>query len=216
MSERGTSCGWAVAAAHPGAAEAGASLLSAGGNAIDAACAMAWALAVCEPSESGLGGQTTMLVRLAGGRTFAMAGHSRAPMKLSRREVSSRMQETGLASSTVPSTPLSLLTAQREYGRLAVSDAIAPAIVLAREGYAMTRLQRTLVRWSRGSGEVGSPEARAVLDTNGRPPAVGRCFRQPQLARARAAAVPAVRVRQDRAGASRRDDLRQQGRAGGD
>ncbi|MHC2753326.1 isoaspartyl peptidase/L-asparaginase-like protein (Ntn-hydrolase superfamily) [Bradyrhizobium diazoefficiens] len=69
----------AVVTAFPNATEAGVEILRAGGNAIDAAVAAAWALCVCEPSASGLGGQTVLLVRFADDRIRIIDGHSRAP-----------------------------------------------------------------------------------------------------------------------------------------
>ena len=70
--------GGMVSTAFPDATRAGASMLRRGGNAVDAACAAALALCVCEPQASGLGGQSLALVH-AGGRTVAVDGSSRAP-----------------------------------------------------------------------------------------------------------------------------------------
>jgi len=75
---RGRKCaagvGGMAATAFPSASEAGVEILRAGGNAIDAAVTAAWALAVCEPSSSGLGGQTTLLIRFADGRPLLVNG----------------------------------------------------------------------------------------------------------------------------------------------
>ena len=72
------SAGGIVATAFPDATAAGVEMLAQGGNAIDAACAVSFALGVCEPQASGLGGQSLGLVHL-NGRTFAVDGSSRAP-----------------------------------------------------------------------------------------------------------------------------------------
>jgi len=73
-----------VSTQHWEATAAGVAQLAAGGNAIDAAVAAAFALGVCEPAASGLGGQTMMLVRMAGSsRTVALDGSSRAPNRAS-------------------------------------------------------------------------------------------------------------------------------------
>ena len=72
--------GGMVSTAHHRATEAGRRMLEEGGNAIDAAVAAAFALGVCEPQASGLGGQTLMLIHLAvGPKTFALDGSSMAP-----------------------------------------------------------------------------------------------------------------------------------------
>ena len=69
-----------VATAHYRATEVGALILKQGGNAIDAAVAAAFALGVCEPQASGLGGQTMMLMHIEEeGKTIALDGSSRAP-----------------------------------------------------------------------------------------------------------------------------------------
>src|SRR5271166_4920564 len=73
----------AAATAFPLATDAALSTLGAGGNAVDAAVAAAWTLSVCEPSASGLGGQSTLLVRRSNGTTFIIDGHSYAPSRVS-------------------------------------------------------------------------------------------------------------------------------------
>ncbi len=171
-----------VVAAFPAAAAAGAEILGAGGNAIDAACATAWALGVCEPAESGLGGQTTMLIRLADGRLTVIDGHSRAPASLSRQIVKRRDQKRGILATTIPSTPATLAAAQARYGRLSLAATLAPAIRLAEDGYRITRLQRRLLKWTRRHFKPGSPETEIFLQPDGGLPKPGDLLRQPLLA----------------------------------
>ncbi|MBL8761481.1 MAG: gamma-glutamyltransferase [Phycisphaerae bacterium] len=175
--------GGTVVAAFPDAAEAGARVLALGGNAIDAACAAAWALSVCEPGESGLGGQTTMLIRHGDGSAVVLDGHSHAPSSLTRAKVNRRQQSRGLRATTVPSTPLVLGEAQRRYGRLALREVLAPAIGIASEGYRITRLQRRIFAWTARHFRPGSPEARH-FPGGGVALRVGDVFRQPALAAA--------------------------------
>jgi gamma-glutamyltranspeptidase/glutathione hydrolase len=170
-----------VTAAFPAAAAAGAELLRSGGNAIDAACAAAWALAVCEPGESGLGGQTTMLIRLSDGRIVVVDGHSRAPEGLTRGKCGRRSQRRGYKATTVPSTPITLGEAQRKYGRRSLADAMGPAIELALNGYRITSLQRRLLRWSSKFFEPSSAAAKLFLRPDGTPYRIGEVFRQPAL-----------------------------------
>jgi gamma-glutamyltranspeptidase / glutathione hydrolase len=169
----------AVVTAHPAATEAGATALAAGGNAIDAAVAAAWALCVCEPSGSGLGGQTVALVRI-GGRTFALDGHSRAPSLVSRRTVSRSQQRRGYRATTVPTTPAALSYLHGRYGRLRAAELIAPAIELAERGYEMTALQHRQLTWCSGVLAANAPAARFLRD--GRPFRRGEVFMQPALA----------------------------------
>src|SRR6516165_2482306 len=91
-SSRAASVKGAAATAFPQATEAAISLLQQDGNAIDAAVAAAWTLAVCEPSASGLGGQSTLLIYGADGQTRVIDGHSYAPADVSTASVSEREQ----------------------------------------------------------------------------------------------------------------------------
>ena len=109
-------------------------MLQAGGNAIDAAVAAAWALSVCEPGSSGLGGQTILLIRFADGRMLVVDGHSRAPAAVSRSRVSHEDQQRGFRACTIPSTPATLDYAQRRYGVLPRATVMEPAGVEAGTG----------------------------------------------------------------------------------
>lgn len=171
-----------VSAAFPAAAEAGVEMLRRGGNAIDAACAAAWALCVCEPAESGLGGQTTMLVRRASGECIVIDGHSCAPAAMSRKIVKRRDQDQGICATTIPSTAITLAAAQRKHGRLSVAEALGPAIRLAREGYRITALQRKLLKWTVPHVAPGSPEAGLFFGPQGKAFKIGEVFRQAALA----------------------------------
>ena len=116
-----------VATAHHRASAAGAEILADGGNAIDAAVAVAFALGVCEPAASGLGGQTTMLVHLAEPkRTFALDGSSRAPNRTAAGGFTRAERLQGYRATTVPSTPATLAWALREYGTLPLARVLEP------------------------------------------------------------------------------------------
>ena len=171
-----------VVTAFPDATRAGIRALELGGNAVDAACAAAWALGVCEPSESGLGGQTTMLIRLADGRDVVLDGHSHAPRSLRRRTVKRRHQLRGRTATTIPSTPLALWRAQQLFGVLPLQTALAPAIEIAERGYAITSLQRRLLKWTRSVLQA-SGAGKLFLRADGSEYRVGEVFRQPLLAR---------------------------------
>jgi len=179
--------------AHSGSAEAGAStafslateaaleILRAGGNAVDAAVAAAWALSVCEPSGSGLGGQSTLLVYAAGGALRVIDGHSYAPAAASTETISAIQQRLGYRACTIPSTPATLAYAQRKYGVLSEPQVLAPAIRIAEEGYAITRLQHRQIRWVTRYLRA-SEGASALFLQNGEAPPPGYVFRQPELA----------------------------------
>jgi gamma-glutamyltranspeptidase/glutathione hydrolase len=157
-------------------------MLRAGGNAVDAAVAAAWALSVCEPSGSGLGGQTTILIRFPDGGTAVLDGHSRAPAAVSRKIVSREAQRRGYQACTIPSTPATLDAALEAHGRLPRTLVMAPAVALAEDGFPATRLLRRHVQWCQAA--LGSTEATAsVFLPDGRPPRRGAVIRQPELAR---------------------------------
>jgi gamma-glutamyltranspeptidase/glutathione hydrolase len=170
-----------VATAFAEPTEAGVEMLQAGGNAIDAAIAAAWALCVCEPSGSGLGGQTVLLVRLWDGRQMVIDGHSHAPAAACAGRISAAEQRRGYRACTIPSTPATLGFAQRQYGRLPLGRVMEPAIRLAEGGYRITELQHRQLRWCR-EGLLASPAAAGLFLRGGQPLPVGHLFRQGRLA----------------------------------
>ena len=118
-----------------------------GGNAMDAAVAAAFALAVCEPSGSGLGGQTSLLL-LKNGQVHYLDGHSHAPAAASLKSISRDQQHTGFRACTVPSTVAVLSQAQRQHGVLPLAAVLEPAIALAADGFKISRLQRIQAKWA--------------------------------------------------------------------
>ncbi len=171
-----------VATAHNSATRAGAEMLADGGNAMDAAVAAAFALGVCEPAASGLGGQTMMLIRNAATKTtLALDGSSRAPHRATPENVAATECKTGYRSATVPSTPAVLDYALRTYGKLSLSRVLEPAIRIAEEGYRISELQRSLSRRERRKLLAGTA-APFFLLPNGKSFPVGWLHRQPVLA----------------------------------
>jgi gamma-glutamyltranspeptidase/glutathione hydrolase len=171
-----------IATAHYRATEAGAEMLACGGNAIDAAVAAAFALGVCEPAASGLGGQTMMLVHEAATRrTFAVDGSSRAPNRANAEDLLEADRLRGHRASTVPSTPAVLRYVLETYGKLKLRRVLQPAIRLADEGFETSLLQyaltRRVLRHMRGS-----TAAPFYLRDEKKPYAAGTIIKQPVLA----------------------------------
>lgn len=171
----------AAATAFPQATEAALALLRMGGNAMDAAVAAAWALSVCEPSGSGLGGQTVILAHFADGAVRVIDGHSSAPAAVSPASVTKQQQRSGHRSCTAPSTPATLDYAQRKYGRLPRALVLAPAVRLAEQGYEITPLQQRQAGWVRQHLNQ-CPAARRIFLRDGSLRTAGEVFRQPELA----------------------------------
>lgn len=175
--------GGIVASAHGEATAAGAEMLEQGGNAADAACATGFALGVCEPQGSGLGGQSIGLVHFDG-TTLAYDGSSRAPSLAHHERLNGTDRRLGYRASTVPSTPAVFAWLHRKHGRLPWAIVLEPAIRLAREGYKITELQHQLqVRELEKFLAVPSRSgARYFLNDACRPYEPGDTFRQSQLA----------------------------------
>ena len=127
------------------ASKVGADVLAAGGNAIDAAVAVGFALAVTYPSAGNLGGGGFMVIRLADGNVVANDHRERAPATAVRdmfldadgNVVEGLSTDTHLAAG-VPGTVAGLLDIHRKYGALTLPDVIDPAIALARDGFPLS------------------------------------------------------------------------------
>lgn len=171
-----------VATAHSGATQAGAEMLAEGGNAMDAAVAAAFALGVCEPAASGIGGQTMMLVYLAEkGSTIALDGSSRAPHRALPGSLSKRERRVGHLATTVPSTPAVLGYALEKYGSLPLAKVLEPSIRLAENGYMVSELQHSLTLRELKSLQQGTAK-QFYLKENGDAIPAGEQFLQPVLA----------------------------------
>ncbi|MCK5200540.1 MAG: gamma-glutamyltransferase, partial [Spirochaetales bacterium] len=132
-----------VATAFPHATRAGVEILRRGGNAVDAACASAFAIGVCEPQASGIGGESNAIVNMDG-ITIALDGSSRAPGLVDINSVDEESLSTGYKGTTVPSTVAVLGHLHRRFGRLKWNEILEPAINIAREGYEITQFQHSL------------------------------------------------------------------------
>ncbi len=172
----------AVATAQIGATEAGARMLAEGGNAVDAAVAAAFALGVCEPAASGLGGQTMVMLHMTEGRHHvAVDGSSRAPNRVTPGALDKAQRLRGYCATTVPSTPATLEFCREKYGTKSLAEVLQPAIELAENGYRITELQRRLTRRERADLREGS--AGPLFLRDGKVPhPVGFLFKQPALA----------------------------------
>jgi len=177
-----------VAASQPLAVAAGLQILQAGGNAADAAVAVSAALNVTEPTSCGLGGDAFALYYEAANRqVFALNGSGRAPAALTLE----RLQREGLASElpwdhpytvTVPGACAAWCDLAARFGRLSLSNTLAPAIHLAEEGFPVAPI--TAYFWQRSAKSI---LARALngreLTLDGLSPAAGQLFRNPGLGR---------------------------------
>ena len=134
-----------VATDEPLASQAGVEILKRGGNAIDAAVATAFALAVVEPAAGNIGGGGFMLVRLANGKTDFFDYREMAPGKASREmyikpdgKLDNEASTIGYRSVAVPGTVAGLALALKTHGTMKLAEVMAPAIRYAQGGISVT------------------------------------------------------------------------------
>ncbi len=178
----------AVATAHPLATAAGQQILAAGGNAFDAAVAVSAVLAVVEPYSSGIGGGGFWLLHRKDGHEVMVDGRETAPGKAHRDmyldelgEIIPGLSMNGPLAAGIPGEPAALAHIAGHYGKLPLGRSLAPAIRLAREGFAVTPHYRKMATW-RKEALNGSFEARATFLDNGEVPELGYVVKQPHLA----------------------------------
>ncbi|MDP2856757.1 MAG: gamma-glutamyltransferase [Bacillota bacterium] len=140
----------AVATAHPLASLAGVEMLKMGGNAVDAAVAAAFAIGVAEPSCSGIGGGGFMLIRMNQTAEVTFIDFREvAPQKatadmypMEGNSVIGDANETGHLAVAVPGDVAGLCLALQSFGRLTLTDVVAPAVRYAEEGVPITQSLR--------------------------------------------------------------------------
>lgn len=175
-----------VVAAEPQAAAVGVEVLRNGGNAVDAAVAVGFALAVTEPNAGNLGGGGFMLLRFADGRSTFLDFRERAPaaaergMYLDKEGNATEESRIGYRAVAVPGTVRGFELALRKYGTKTWSSLIAPAERLAREGFAVTWDLAASLRASERLARF--PESRRIFRRGGRPFDFGETLRQTDLA----------------------------------
>jgi gamma-glutamyltranspeptidase / glutathione hydrolase len=176
-----------VVSVHELASRAGVEIMQGGGNAIDAAVATGFALAVVHPPAGNIGGGGFMLIRMADGRTHFIDYREKAPAAATRDmyldaqgHVIPGASEFGYKAIGVPGSVAGMVFAEQKYGKLTLKQVMAPAIQLAREGYVLTWNEAKDMH-DRHLAEFA--ESRRVFQRNGDYYKPGEIFRQPDLAR---------------------------------
>jgi gamma-glutamyltranspeptidase/glutathione hydrolase len=178
----------AIASAHELATQAGMEILKLGGNAFDAAVAVSAALAVVEPSSSGLGGGGFWLLHRAADNYQVMVdAREVAPLAATKdmfldehgNVVPQRSTRTALAAA-IPGEPAGFEHIAKHYGRLPLKTTLQPAIRLARDGFPLNERLRGGIVAKRDSFNRNA--AARVFLRNGEVPPVGTIIRQPELA----------------------------------
>jgi gamma-glutamyltranspeptidase/glutathione hydrolase len=189
--------GGVVTTSEPAAAEVGAEILRKGGNAIDAAAAVQFALNVLEPQSSGIGGGGFMMIHLAKKKeTFVIDSRETAPAAADpnmflRASDPSVPFPFGIRSTSgiavgVPGTLLGVATALEKWGTMPLADVIKPAIGMAQDGIRVSSRLADSILSSRLSNEMGNSaydEARKVFRPGGVALSEGDLLVQPDLAK---------------------------------
>jgi len=176
-----------VVSVHHDAADAGVEILRKGGNAVDAAVATGFALAVVHPSAGNIGGGGFMLVRFSNGESHFLDFREMAPSAASAGMYLDKSGKVipdasiiGYRAIGVPGSVAGLVTAQKKWGKLSLRDDMAPAIRLASEGFTLSAeeskemLDKNLAIF---------PETHRIFQRKGDYYKAGEVFKQPDLAR---------------------------------
>jgi gamma-glutamyltranspeptidase/glutathione hydrolase len=175
-----------VVAQEPLAADVGVAILKSGGNAIDAAVAVGFALAVTHPSAGNLGGGGFMLIRLANGKTTFLDFREEAPKKATRdMYIGADGNPTkdsifGWRSSGVPGSVSGFALAHKKYGSKPWPELLAPAIKLAADGFTVSKALQSSLETSSKSLATDPESTRIFLNAD-HPFKAGDTLKQPDL-----------------------------------
>jgi gamma-glutamyltranspeptidase/glutathione hydrolase len=176
-----------VVAQEPLAADVGVAVLKAGGNAVDAAVAVGFALAVTHPSAGNLGGGGFMLIRMADGKTTFLDFREQAPKKATRDMYigpdgnATKDSIFGWRSSGVPGSVSGFAYAHKKFGSKPWDQLVSPAVRLAADGFPVSAsLQEGLAHTARYM--VEDPESTRIFLNGNHPLVAGDIFKQPDLA----------------------------------
>lgn len=176
-----------VVTVHHLASDEGVEILRQGGNAVDAAVATGFALAVVHPIAGNLGGGGFLLLRTHDGHATFIDFREKAPLAATEDmyldahgNVIPKASEVGYRSIATPGSVAGLVYAERKYGRLDLKRVIAPAIKLAAEGFELTAEEAHELS---DPDLAKFPESKRIFQRDGQLFKEGEVFRQPELAR---------------------------------
>ena len=180
----------AIASANAYATDAGMEVLAKGGNAFDAAVAVSATLGLVEPESSGLGGGGFMLLHVArDGRDVFVDARERAPYAATRDmfldaegNANRRLSVDGALAAGIPGLPAGLEHLAKRYGKLPLSESLAPAIRLAREGWKFGPKNAAMMGYRRDALAANAGAAKLFL-RDGQVPAQGTLMRNEDYAR---------------------------------
>jgi len=176
-----------VASVHREASQVGVDVMKQGGNAVDAAVAVGFALAVVYPDAGNLGGGGFMLFRKADGEVHFVDYREKAPAKATadmyldkNGDVVKGLSTLGYKAIGVPGSVAGMAYAQKHWGKLTLAQVMQPAIRLARDGFTLDYEDAMQLR---NEGLAKFPESRRIFQRDGNYYQPGDVFRQPELAK---------------------------------
>lgn len=178
-----------VVSSSPIASEVGRDILKAGGNAVDAAAAVGFALAVVHPAAGNIGGGGFMVMRMNNGRTYALDYRETAPAAATRDmflDANGNLTDksrVGHLASGVPGSVAGMLEAQARFGKLSRAAILNPAIRLARDGFILDAHHASSLRSAARQLSRFEASAKQFLIDGNVGPADGARLTQPDLAR---------------------------------
>ncbi|MGC2245958.1 MAG: gamma-glutamyltransferase [Terriglobales bacterium] len=177
-----------VASVHELASRAGVEIMQAGGNAVDAAVATGFALAVVHPQAGNIGGGGFMLMRTATGQVHFIDFREKAPAAAKENmyldaqgNVVPDLSVIGYKAIGVPGSVAGLVYAEKKYGKLTLAQVIAPAIKLARDGFALAYEDVQEIKDDKHLAEFA--DSRRIFQRDGNFYQPGDVLKQPELAR---------------------------------
>ena len=175
-----------VVTVHHLATDAGVGILKEGGNAVDAAVAVGFTLAVVYPYAGNLGGGGFMLIHERSGRNIFVDYREKAPLAATANmyldaqgNVIPNASIVGYRAIGVPGSVAGLVHAEQKYGRLTLEQVMAPAIRLATDGFVLTDEEAASLH---DKVMTGFPASRTIFQRDGDFYKAGEVFRQPELA----------------------------------
>lgn len=179
----------AIASAHPLATQAGFEILNKGGNVYDAAVAVSAALAVVEPSGSGLGGGGFWLLhRESDGLDIMLDGREKAPLAADKNmflgvqgNVVTDLSLNGALAAGIPGMPAGLVYLSKHYGKLSLAESLQPAIRYAKQGFNIGKRHQKLLGFRKTILNKDA-ETAAIFLQQGKIPAKGSLLVQTDLA----------------------------------
>jgi gamma-glutamyltranspeptidase / glutathione hydrolase len=194
----------AVSSGHYLATQVGMDVLARGGNAMDAAAAVGFALTVLKPQQNGIGGEVpTLIYSVDETRVLALSGNGTAPREATIEHMRSlgikMIPGDGFLGALVPPAPATWIALLERFGTMRLAQVLAPAVELAERGFPMYDELHNTIAANAARYRRDWPTSAEVWLPGGEPPVIGSVFRQPQWATTLRSLIKADEAQRERA-----------------